>query len=160
MSSETNHLNEDLPQRLVTELRTFYEVPAVPPALDAAILADARAGFARRRRFALARRVGIAALGTAAAAALAVLALRPAMTGVEPQPGTGVQHLSVVTAAAAEDVDHSGKVDILDAFVVAKLIEVDSQINETYDVNGDGKVDQSDVDRIASVAVAVDTRVQ
>jgi dockerin type I repeat protein len=155
MSSEPNHPDDDLPQTLVTELRRLYEVPAVPSAVDTAILADARAGFARRRRFALARRVAVVAIGTAATAALAVVALRPALTDVQPQSGTGVQHLSIVEASA-EDVDHSGKVDILDAFVVAKLIEVDSQINEAYDVNGDGRVDQGDVDRIASVAVAVD----
>ena len=55
----------------------------------------------------------------------------------------------------AEDVDHSGKVDILDAFVVAKLVETGKQAQATYDVNGDGEVDQSDVDRIAHAAVAV-----
>ena len=158
MSAEPNHPDDDLPQMLVSDLRTLYgaahRTAGVPSAVDAAILAEARSGFARRRRFALARRVAVVAMGTAATAALAVVALRPALTGMQHLPGPGVQHLSVV--AAAEDVDRSGNVDILDAFVVAKLIEVDAQIDEAYDVNGDGNVDQSDVDRIASVAVAVD----
>jgi hypothetical protein len=52
-----------------------------------------------------------------------------------------------------EDVDHSGKVDILDAFVVAKLIEVRGQLDRTYDINSDGRIDGVDVDRIAMAAV-------
>src|SRR5687767_4816135 len=101
MSSQSNHHDNDdeLPQTLVSELRDLYEPAAVPPGVDVAILADARAGFARRRRFALAKRVAVAAIGTAATAALAVVALRPALTDVKPQPGAGVQHLSVMSAA-------------------------------------------------------------
>jgi hypothetical protein len=56
-------------------------------------------------------------------------------------------------AQQREDVDHDGKVDILDAFVVAKLIEARGQLDRTYDINGDGRIDGADVDRIAMAAV-------
>jgi hypothetical protein len=151
--------DDALPQALVAELRdvAMRSVPAVPATLDAAILREAKAGFARRSRFRLAARV---AIGVAAAAA--VIAIAFPLVVREPERNETLSHrpgatqmLSVMPAAATEDVDHSGKVDILDAFVVAKLVDTGKQVDETYDVNGDGKVDQSDVDRIAHAAVAV-----
>ena len=151
--------DDELPEALVAELRgiAMRNAPAVPAPIDTAILNEAKAGFARRRWFRLAARV---AVGVAAAAAAVAIAL-PLMHRSEPEGTTAssgpvaTKMLSVMPAAApAEDVDHSGKVDILDAFVVAKLVETGKQIDAAYDVNGDGKVDQSDVDRIAQSAVA------
>jgi hypothetical protein len=151
--------DDELPEALVAELRgvALRNVPAVPATLDAAILQEAKAGFARRSRFRLAARV---AIGVAAAAAAVVAIALPLLhqserEGTATHAPVATQMLSVMPAAAAEDVDRSGKVDILDAFVVAKLVETGKQIDAAYDVNGDGKVDQADVDRIAQTAVAV-----
>jgi hypothetical protein len=152
--------DDALPEALVAELRgvAMRSVPAVPATLDAAILREAKAGFARRSRFRLAARVaiGVAAVAAVIAIAFPLVVREPDRNDtVSHRPGA-TQMLSVMPpAAAAEDVDHSGTVDILDAFVVAKLVETGKQVDETYDVNGDGKVDQSDVDRIAHAAVAV-----
>jgi hypothetical protein len=150
---------EELPDALVAELRgmAMRNVPAVPATLDAAILSEAKAGFARRSRF---RRAARVAVGVAAAAAAAVIAIALPLMHQSDREGTlthapvATQLLSVMPGAS-EDVDHSGKVDILDAFVVAKLVETGKRVDATYDFNGDGKVDQSDVDRIARTAVAV-----
>jgi hypothetical protein len=149
--------DDELPEALLAELRSvaMRNMPTVPATLDAAILSEAKAGFARRRRFRLAAR---AAVGVAAAAAVIAIAL-PLVH--QSQRESTASHAPVVTQmlsvmpGASEDVDHSGKVDILDAFVVAKLVDAGKQIDVAYDVNGDGKVDQSDVDRIAQTAVAV-----
>jgi hypothetical protein len=143
----------NLPRALVEELRAMHARVNVPQTVDSAILRDARSGFARRRGFRLAFR-GAAAL--AAAAAIIAVAL-PLFRG-NPQPApqqarVTPKMLSAAPEHAREDADSDGKVDILDALVVAKLIDARKQIDETYDVNGDGKVDQSDVDRIATVAV-------
>ena len=151
---------DDLPDALIADLQARFarNTPSVPPSLDAAILSDARAGFARRRRFRLAARTTIAVASVAAIAVVALVgpflraldsAKREATQSARAPVST--QLLNVVPAN--EDVDGSGKVDILDAFVVAKLIETRKEIDESYDVNGDGKVDQSDVNRIALVAV-------
>ena len=151
----------DLPDALGADLRALYARDVrVPPSLDASILADARAGFAKRRRFRLALRGALVASG-AAAAALAVLALRLTGPGANDAQGPIAQEqatspaVPVAVAARVEDVDRSGQVDILDAFVVAKLVDLQSHLDHpAYDVNRDGKVDRADVDRIATAAVA------
>ena len=163
MTRETNQFeNSDgdadrLPDALVAALRGVYARDVhVPRELDSRILNDARAGFARRNRF----RSRLLYSGFAAAAAILIvgIVLPQLYPGAHDMPGQRVttHMLSVMPSPPqAEDVDHSGKVDILDAFVVAKLVETGKQVEATYDVNGDGKVDQSDVDRIARAAVAV-----
>lgn len=151
--------NDELPDALARDLRALYVRDVrIPDSVDAAILNDARAGFARRRRFRLALRGAVLATGAAAAAAVLVLTLRPLNPdSVDPQ-GTMARNpqptAPAPVVARAEDVDRSGTVDILDAFVVAKLVDLQGHLdNQTYDVNGDGKVDRSDVDRIAVAAV-------
>ena len=151
--------HDTLPDALVADLRGIYgRGVEVPREVDAAVLQEARAGFARRRRFRLAVR---AATVTAAAAAIALafaipMLMRSAPQRVGPTPvATDTQMLMVAPPPAQqrEDVDHDGKVDILDAFVVAKLIEARGQLDRTYDINGDGRIDGADVDRIAMAAV-------
>ena len=168
MTRDSNQFDDKLPEALIADLRGVYRGEVrVPREVDSRILNDARAGFAKRSRF----RYRLLYSGFAAAAAILIVGiilpelLPPAHDA--PHRSVATKFLSVMpeaTAAAAEDVDHSGKVDILDAFVVAKLVETGKQIDAAYDVNGDGKVDQSDVDRIAHAAVAVvpadDRRVQ
>jgi hypothetical protein len=149
---------DDLPEALIADLRAAAarRTPAVPAALDEAIVRDARAGFARRRRFRLAGRGAIAAAAAAAAVLIALPLLRNGAPPTQHAASTAPVPTQVLgVMPAGEDVDGSGKVDILDAFVVARLIDVQQEIDEAYDVNGDGKVDQADVDRIALVAVDV-----
>lgn len=64
------------------------------------------------------------------------------------------------------DVNHDGKVDILDAMKLAKTIQASTSLrlaadmqndrqtlDVSWDLNGDGKVDQADVDALAALAV-------
>jgi hypothetical protein len=153
--------HDDLPESLTRDLHALYGRDLrVPESVDASILADARAGFARRRRFRLAVRGALVASG-AAAAALVVLAIRLG-SGPAAGPSDVAQNQPEIrpaepapALARAEDVDHSGRVDILDAFVVARLVDVQGHLDDrpAYDVNGDGTVDRADVDRIAMAAV-------
>jgi hypothetical protein len=97
---------EELPDALVARLqRADRSQPIVDPRTDRAVIDDGRRYFAARPR--RARRPAIRwALPLAAAAAallVAVLVLRP----------FGVQR-------SADDVDGSGRVDILDAFALAR----------------------------------------
>ena len=54
-----------------------------------------------------------------------------------------------------QDLDRSGRVDILDAFYLARQIEKQLELQNQWDVTGDGNVNQNDVDAIASTAVRV-----
>jgi hypothetical protein len=54
---------------------------------------------------------------------------------------------------AREDLNHDGKVDILDAFQLARELHSGSPPAPSHDVNGDGLVNQLDVERIAADAV-------
>ncbi len=62
----------------------------------------------------------------------------------------------VVVARA--DFDHSGRVDILDAFKLAKRIESTEKLDTNLDMNGDGHINSNDVDCVAYTAVRLDMR--
>jgi hypothetical protein len=118
-------------RRAVESLRGLAERlrPAtveVPPEIDRAILAAAARPRLRARWW----------VPAAAAAALLV-----ALTLRERAPG---------------DVDGSGRVDILDAYLLALRIEGGAGAGRRFDVHGDGVVDRADVERIARLSVAVE----
>lgn len=54
---------------------------------------------------------------------------------------------------AREDLNHDGKVDILDSFALARELKAGKPLPAAYDINGDGVVDQRDVALIAAHAV-------
>ena len=58
------------------------------------------------------------------------------------------------TEFAREDINHDGRVDILDAFQFAR--ELQSGVKDAADLNGDGVADQRDVDLIAARAVKLE----
>jgi len=140
----------DAPSRLIEDLRGLEGVDLeVPPAVDAAILEEARerlsppvvhlpgAGGSRRGS----RR--------AAAAAVAVLGVAVWIGWPQPDP--------VAVIADPSDVDGSGSVDILDAFAVARWLDEERAIREArLDFNADGVIDRRDVDALAAAVVRVD----
>ena len=64
----------------------------------------------------------------------------------EKQPPISVAKISPM------DINEDGQVDILDAFTLASRIE-HRTLEEKWDINGDGKVDQADVEEISAFAV-------
>lgn len=143
----------ELPPRLLADLSRLYrlDVP-VPPALDEAILRAGRAGVARRLRFRRLLRLGGAGAAAAALLLLAVGIFRARQEGSAP---VAVQAPPASPSRVAEDIDGSGRVDILDAFVVAKALDLGKTTQPAWDLDGDGAVDRQDVQRIASAAVDV-----
>jgi hypothetical protein len=133
------------PQGLIDDLRALYgaEVP-VPADVDRQVARLARRRLAGGR----ARTMTIWRLAPLAAAAAVLLALG-AWTLLR------APHAAPPALAAREDVDGNGRVDILDAFLVARRIESGQPPPKAWDVNGDGVVDQADVDAIARAAVAL-----
>jgi len=154
------------PQGLAEDIVALYEADvAVPPEVDEAVVAMARQRFAARERFAErerpARRAVVipfrpayrwATAGVLAAAAVLALVVLPEWLG----RSAGRARIETAQETVREDVDGSGEVDILDAFMVAREIESDAAPRPEWDMNGDGAVDGADVDEIALAAVSLE----
>ena len=129
--------DDTLPPEIEARLRHDAERTAVlvPPAIDETVLSRAQERFAEIRR----RRSRAKAVGwMSAAACFVALAL---LAG------------SLIKAPRFEraDVDRSGRVDILDAFALARRIQQGTAGG--FDLNRDGVVDKLDVDLVAALAV-------
>ena len=123
---------------------------SVPSGIDRQILEAAHRSYAaRRRRRVILQRIG-AGLAAAAVIAVAVRLFAPGMRSKAPAPAQRPQ------LAVAADINRDGRVDILDAFVVARHIARHEPLDPAWDINGDGVVDQKDVDLIAHLAVRAD----
>ena len=155
MAHRPDKIDDDGPQappRLADDLSALYarDVP-VPPLVDERVLAAAARRFAHRRR--VRRTVRWLEVGAAAAAVVAIgmwLIDRPAPREPSAPPAVAAR------ASAREDIDASGRVDILDAFALARRIEAHDAQNADWDINGDGAIDAADVDSIARAAVKID----
>jgi hypothetical protein len=126
----------------------------VPPEVDESIMRE----FRRIVRppsplfFPLWRRWRIPAMATAAAALLALtLSLPFTQEAVRTDEATAPTAL----LPAGDDVNGDGRVDILDAFRMARLIREPGAEPSWADRNGDGRVNRGDVDAVARRAVAL-----
>ncbi len=159
MTERTKHFDEDreleVSAKLSADLDSLFKPElSVPPEVDRAILDRAAQHFAGGE-FAESgrRRIRWASLWkVAAAAAVIVLAFSLNLTN---KPGSTVDH-AVVAKAGAADFDNNGRVDILDAFKLARQIELASNTGAHLDINGDGLIDRGDVDTVALAAVSLD----
>lgn len=130
----------------------------VPASRDQAIVLLARqraaavaSQIARRRRPRWLRPLYIAApLAAAASIAFFVTLQRsPALAPAVAPP----------TTVAGADVNGDGKIDIVDALALARIIKLQQQaLDPAWDQNRDGRVDQADIDRIAQSAVSLQRR--
>ena len=140
--------NLEAPPRLVSALQALRRLPDfVPPTVDQAVLRAARRQFRPRlapRRLWL-RFVPWAAGGVAA---LLLLTLLPRL----------LQHprSSPDGSLAREDLNRDGRVDVLDAFALARQLKTGRAPSLQLDVNGDGVVDERDVQAIAAQAVKLE----
>jgi hypothetical protein len=140
---------------LAAELRPLAAPPfAVPGEIDRQILWNARKQAAVAKRQARGRRA-LPYRATWAAAASVVLAIgalslwqRTQREGIAPAVRTSVR-------LAAQDVNGDGRLDILDAFALARTVEAGAAPGAPWDVNADHRVDRRDVDAIARQAVAL-----
>lgn len=132
--------NLEAPPRLVSVLKEVSRRDIfVSPCVDQAILKAAQERFAPRAkaRFDNFRRW---MLWPALAAACVFVACAAWLLTTRPH-------------SAREDLNHDGKVDILDAFALAREIKSSAHVSSTLDLNGDGVVDGRDVALIAAHAV-------
>lgn len=141
------------PDRLAEDLRSLARVDLpVPGEIEDELVAMARGRLSRRGRMRLhVRRAGplAAAAGLAITAWIGLWWMRGGGTGpVVPQPGRA-------RVASVLDIDASGRVDVLDAFIIARALHQGGMIDSAWDVTGDGTVSSLDVDAIAAAAVSI-----
>jgi hypothetical protein len=144
-------------EALAAALDKPLEPLAIPAGRDRLVLdlAQERAATIRRRaeqRPRRALRKLVWAVPLAAAAVLALVLVVPALTG---RPGLAEQAAPV--AAGPDDVNRDGRVDILDAFALARAVER-GRSDDALDANRDCKVDDADVARVSTAAVALVAR--
>lgn len=118
----------------------------VPPEVDRVIVGMGRRHLmaSKRRRLPVLRWVG-------AAAAVVLLALGLSFLGSETERSSELAGYVVRT-----DVDRNGRVNILDAFALARHVEGTDPKATKWDFNDDGSVDHKDVDLVAFAAVRLD----
>ncbi len=137
----SSHDDLTAPPRLVQAIRQRYSPHiAVPTELSRAIVNQARAHLARRRRL----RWWVMGGSAVTAAAIVVMLLVQPMR----QPAPSV-------ASGPGDVNGDGRIDMLDAYLLARQMKDVGRLEARWDMNGDGAVDQRDVDAIAAIAVSL-----
>jgi hypothetical protein len=148
MSDSPEQFDLDVPGPLAEALRGAYQHRIeIPARVDGAVIAAARQKFDRRRRLKVLARWG-AAVSAAAAAFLVAVWLLPHRNAGTPGPNQLAETLK-------GDIDHSGRLDIVDAMTLARHLRAGDSPRGAWDVNGDGKVDQKDVDALAAASVSL-----
>jgi len=172
MADEKRHVDEELgfavSPRFSQDLGELF-TPArdVPTDIDRGVLAAARRRLVRRQpRLRWLRW----AVPTAAAAAVIVGAYVLFVTGgtadrqcqnskFEIRNSKFPPKAGVPASTVQADIDRNGRVDILDAFKLARHIESGYAADPGapgWDINGDGLVNREDVDKVAFAAVRLD----
>ena len=171
MTEKKGHFDEDLGLRMSPkfseDLNTLFGPQfSVPPELDRAIMDQANRRLVQRHwRHRVFHHISL--WRVAAVAAVIIFAFSLNLTQKH-GPSTS---RTVLVKAQAIDIDRNGRVDILDAFKLARHIESAdrtkrnlSPVSSTgqalreqgWDINGDGLVDRNDVDLVALSAVRLD----
>ena len=166
MTNKNGHFNEDsnlkVSSKFTADIKSLYQTKhKVSPEVDRAVIDRAYEHFAQKkftktkvRRFRL-----VHLWKVAAAAAVIILAFSLDLTQQtvqeRPEQNQAVRSVAVVEGRN-NDIDHNGRVDILDAFTLAKQIESDRYNEADCDINGDGIVDNKDIDTVALAAVRLD----
>ena len=156
---ESDEFGEDLPDAVKSALRNrFGSVPEVPSNIDQSILADARRHFEQHGPAALRltqrRRVSAwqwTAIGSTVAAACVLFFALKSDQSQQANTFAAASRGVAADAQLTSDVDFNGRVDILDAFAMARQIR--SGREKSYDINHDGRFDVTDVDIVAREAV-------
>jgi hypothetical protein len=157
MTEKNKYFDEDfdlrIPLKLSADLKALFEPQVgVPPEVDRAVMDRAYKHFAamqsgKRRRLRIHWIWRIAA-----AAAVVIFAFSLDLTK---QAGPTTDRFSI-SKIQNVDIDRNGRVDILDAFKLARHIETADRTETEWDINGDGLIDRNDVDVVALAAVRLD----
>ncbi len=158
MTDSTRHYDDDAEPKVSrlfeASLKELFEPKrSVPPEVDRAVLDRAYRHFGQTPAASGRRGFHPAWFWRAAAAAAVIILAFSLDLTKRPEQTTDRPALA---EAAATDIDRNGRVDILDAFKLARQIETAGPTEKNWDVNGDGLVDVGDVDMVAFAAVRLD----
>ncbi len=150
-NGQFDDLDRQVSDRLRKNLQGLFEPPGTVPArVDKIILDQAHRRLAQPRRLIIRLRWAAEITAAAAVIALAVIVFNPQSAIRNPQS------LSPAMAGEWADIDANGRVDILDAFQLARQIETRGPVDAQWDLNGDGRIDKDDVNLVALAAVRLD----
>ena len=146
-NGQFDEIDLGVPDRLSDDLKTLFE-PKTPVAgrVDRVVMDAARRRLTRpvpNRR-----RLWIAGISAAAVLLLAVVLSGPWQTESASLSDNAIQ--------MPADVDGNGRIDILDAYRLARHVEGAGKLDMRWDQNHDGAVNAADVDLVASAAVRLD----
>ena len=184
MTEKKEHYDEDsdlgLSPKFSEDLSTLFKPHlSVPPEVDRAVLDQAHRHLTRpckpRRPFRWAASIAAAAAVIIFAFIFNIAREPTAEMAREAAQDTAKKHalytarkpapalVSSVIAKAQVDIDRNGRLDILDAFKLARHVESTDRTKtnlflrkQGWDINGDGLVNRNDVDLVASAAVRLD----
>ena len=161
----------EAPAKLVRDLKGLHkEHIFVPPKVDGSILNAAREHLGETSREPAEQETAgqpwIPQWAPWAAAACLMLLLFLTLPGEKHTSPSALAKASVsaeevalkqkpsspATMISRKDINKDGQVDILDAFMLASRIQTGA-IEENWDINGDGQVNQADVEEISAFAV-------
>jgi hypothetical protein len=156
MNEKTEHFDENLDLKVSPEFSAdlnalFKPRFSVPPEVDRAVMDRAHQQFVPRHwSHRILQHISIWRI----AAAVAVIIFAFSLNLTQKSGPTTSQ--SLLIEARAVDIDRNGRVDILDAFKLARYVESEELTEKKWDFNGDGLVNSNDVDLVASAAVRLD----
>ena len=165
--------------KLVADLKSLHkEHVFVPPKVDESILNAAQEHLGETSRKPIEPKIAPQlwtlqwAPWAAAAACLMLLLFLTFPVGKQPSPSASAETsrmalevaprqplpslATVATKFSPKDINKDGQVDILDAFALASRLEAGRTDEDQWDMNGDGQVNQADVDEISAVAVKLE----
>jgi len=147
-----------IPDRLKKDLQALYgSTVDIPFSADEAILEAARRRLKPRPAY-IGRLRWAGAVAAAAVLTMAVALLLYEGYGRTRSTAKVVRKVSTDTPGG-KDFNADGRIDILDAFTLARHIENTESRSRAGDINSDGVVDRSDVDLIAMAAVSLKGRI-
>ena len=103
------------------------------------------------------RAIAAAILLVPALLVLALTTLLPHRSATTPMQATGGDKAKVPTPFAEADFNRDGHVNLLDAYLLQRRIEVQAKLDSAWDLTHDGRVDKQDVQAIAIEAVKLPT---
>lgn len=130
--------------------KLFAPDQPIPARVDRAVVEAARWHFAHpQRRW----RLRWAVPAAAAAAIIVTASVWWFNIGSTTRTAHEGRSEALAVALPEADIDQNGKVDILDAFTLARHIEASRPVDTAWDFNGDGLIDRRDVDTVALTVV-------
>ena len=156
MNDKNRHFDND-PDRAVAPKftedlgRLFAPDRPIPASLDRAVAEAARRHLPQPEPRIWKLRWTVPA--TAAAAILVGISIWWFNAGPGNRTAREARPQALAVAPSQADIDRNGKVDILDAFTLARHIDSTRPVETAWDLNGDGLVARRDVDTVALAAV-------